>query len=47
MPGVLAVITHPDTPFFEEVNIRMPAQGTNNSGIFPFLEVYRFHDAQG
>jgi hypothetical protein len=39
MPGVLAVIAHPDTRFFQEVNIGMFAQGTNNAGIFPFLWV--------
>jgi hypothetical protein len=43
MPGVLAVIAHPDTRFCEEVNIGMFAQGAYNSGIFPFLVVYRFH----
>jgi hypothetical protein len=43
MPGVLAVIAHPDTRFFEEVNIGMPAQGTYNSGIFPVLVVRVFH----
>jgi hypothetical protein len=47
MPGVLAVIAHPDTRFFEEVNIGMPAQGTYNSGIFPFLVVRVFHGTPG
>jgi hypothetical protein len=47
MPGVLAVITHPDARFFQEVNIGMFAQGTNNVGIFPFLMVHGFHDAPG
>jgi hypothetical protein len=47
MPGVLAVIAHPDTRFFEEVNIGIFAQGTYNSGIFPFLVVYLFHGAPG
>jgi hypothetical protein len=39
MPGVLAVIAHPDTRFFQEVNIGMFAQGAYNAGIFPFLMV--------
>jgi hypothetical protein len=47
MPGVLAVITHPDARFFQEVNIGMFAQGTNNASIFPFLVVHGFHDAPG
>jgi len=47
MPGVLAVITHPDARFFQEVNIGMFAQGAYNSGIFPFLMVRGFHDAPG
>jgi hypothetical protein len=47
MPGVLAVIAHPDTRFFEQVNIGMPAQGTYNSGIFPFLVVRVFHGTPG
>jgi hypothetical protein len=45
MPGVLAVIAHPDTRFFQEVNIGMFAQGTYNSRIFPFLVVCGFHDS--
>jgi hypothetical protein len=47
MPGVLAVIAHPDTRFFEEVNIGVPAQGTYNAGIFPFLVVHVFHGTPG
>jgi len=47
MPGVLAVIAHPDTRFFEEVNIGMPAQGTYNAGILPFLVVREFHGTPG
>jgi hypothetical protein len=39
MPGILAVITYPDARFFQEVNIGMPAQGTCNTRIFPFLMV--------
>jgi hypothetical protein len=39
MPGVLAVIADPDARFFQELHIGMPAQGTYNSGSFPFLVV--------
>jgi hypothetical protein len=45
MPGILAVITYPYARFFQEVNIGMPAQGTYNTGLFPFFVVRVFHNA--
>jgi len=47
MPGVLAVIAHPDARFFQEVNIGMPAQGTYNTATFPFFVVRVFHGTPG
>jgi hypothetical protein len=45
IPGIVAVIAYPDARFFQEMNIRIPAQRTHNSGIFFFITILIIHNA--